>query len=383
VKPRIKILLVSHSNYIGGAELCFLEMLKSLHKVDHYDLYAVFPAQEGPLKKKCEEYCEATFTQYIPKWIDENIRYSLTAKFDRLISIVSSIRKSIRLIHNISPDVIITNTSSIPEFAFASKFTRTNHAWFIHELVEEGLNCHFIYGQKFSKRIIGLFSDFVISNSKFVYSNYSKYVSQVKLKTLYQSVEIKINNEGNQIENTKLTLLMMGNISEFKGQREAILACCELNKKNIDYQLLIIGAKPSKYLEELKGLVTDEYRDRIVFIPFSSTPEYFYKQSDIVLVCSKCESLGRVSIEAMKMGLPVVASNRGGNLELIKNGINGYLYQLYNPVDLAEKIMLLSDPNDRLRMGLHGKEWANRNFNKDKFSIELDALIKNMIINHA
>lgn len=375
METRIKILLVSHSNYVGGSELCFFEMLKALHKNDHYDLYAVFPAQEGPLKKKCEEYCEATFTQYLPQWIDESVKYSLISKFNRLISIVSSIKKSIRLIHNVSPDIIITNTSSIPEFAFASKFTRTKHVWFIHELVEDGLNCHFIYGKKFSKRIIGLFSDMVISNSKFVYSRYSKYVSEVKLMTVYQPAEIKTNNLGN-IKNSTLTLLMMGNISEFKGQKEAILACGELYKKNFDYQLLVVGATASKYLEELKGLVTDEYRERIVFLPFSSNPEYYYKQSDIVLVCSKCESLGRVSIEAMKMGLPVVASNRGGNLELVEDGVNGYLYQQGNPVDLANKIMLLESTTIRKQFGRNGKKFADENFSLIEFGEKLENIIQ-------
>lgn len=65
-----KILLVSHSNYLGGAELCFCETLKMLHDTGEYDITAVFPKQEGQLKDKCSLYCTSTYDLYLPTRID-------------------------------------------------------------------------------------------------------------------------------------------------------------------------------------------------------------------------------------------------------------------------------------------------------------------------
>jgi glycosyltransferase involved in cell wall biosynthesis len=114
-------------------------------------------------------------------------------------------------------------------------------------------------------------------------------------------------------------------------------------------------------------------------IPFTENPQSYYEQADIVLVCSQCEALGRVTIEAMKMGLPIVASNQGGNLELIQEGYNGYTYQLGNPTDLANKILQLGNPIDRRKMGLNGKKWVLNHFNMDTFTQELDDTLKKLL----
>jgi glycosyltransferase involved in cell wall biosynthesis len=48
-------------------------------------------------------------------------------------------------------------------------------------------------------------------------------------------------------------------------------------------------------------------------------------------------------VEAMKCGLPVIAANSGGSLELVEDGFNGYLYQSGNAEDLAAKILCLNN----------------------------------------
>ncbi|WGX77343.1 glycosyltransferase family 4 protein [Paraclostridium bifermentans] len=62
---------------------------------------------------------------------------------------------------------------------------------------------------------------------------------------------------------------------------------------------------------------------------------------DIELVCSRNEAFGRVTLEAMLHGIPVVGSNVGGTLELINDRNTGMIYKYEDINDLAEKIEIL------------------------------------------
>jgi glycosyltransferase involved in cell wall biosynthesis len=374
-----KIMLISHSSELGGAELCFVETLKALSSTGKYELYSVFP-ERGSLNQLCIPYCKEIFIRYLPWWIDEGTKYPLRKKIERVTNIIASIKQAYKLLRAIRPDLIITNTSAIPEFAMATMFTKQKHCWFIHELVDKGLNCHLIYGNTLSKRIISMCSDMVFTNSNFINSHYARYVPKNRLRMLYQPVDIAtLAVDKTKINESKMTLLIMGKVSAFKGQKDAVLACKELSRRGIDYQLLVVGAEPSSYLEEIVAIIDRNIQERVKLIPFTENPQSYYEQADIVLVCSQCEALGRVTIEAMKMGLPVVASNQGGNLELIQEGFNGYTYQLGNPTDLANKILQLENPIDRRKMGLNGKKWVLNHFNMDTFTKELDDTLKELL----
>ena len=201
-----KILLVSHSNYLGGAELCFYETLKVLHDTGEYDITAVFPKQKGQLKEKCNLYCRSTYDLYLPTWMDSGQRLSFVEKCQRLIQIVNSTIKALKLIKFINPELVITNTSLIPQFAFASKIHTAKHIWFIHELVDEDFGYHFIYGKWLSRKLTGCLSDKVITNSKFVNSRYESFVKHEKLVMLYQPVEIKVEQKDVMSESNILEL---------------------------------------------------------------------------------------------------------------------------------------------------------------------------------
>ena len=66
------------------------------------------------------------------------------------------------------------------------------------------------------------------------------------------------------------------------------------------------------------------------------------------------EPFGRVVLEAMALGRPVVATNLGGPLEIIEDGVSGFLVRAGDPPAMAEKIIaLLADPalREKLRAG--------------------------------
>ena len=58
-------------------------------------------------------------------------------------------------------------------------------------------------------------------------------------------------------------------------------------------------------------------------------------------MCSQCEAYGRVTVEAMKMGIPVIVSNTCGSAEIISDKKNGLVFEQGNSFSLAEKIKLI------------------------------------------
>jgi glycosyltransferase involved in cell wall biosynthesis len=86
-------------------------------------------------------------------------------------------------------------------------------------------------------------------------------------------------------------------------------------------------------------------------------------QSHIAVLSSNWEGLPISILEAMRAGLPVVATRVGGVPELVEDGITGYLVPPHDPRALATALQrLLDSPEDRHRMGQRGREKMLRQF---------------------
>ena len=90
------------------------------------------------------------------------------------------------------------------------------------------------------------------------------------------------------------------------------------------------------------------------------------EKSDAFLLCSRCEGFGRVTVEAMLMSKPIIATKSGGTIELIQEGYNGLLYIPCDFKELADKIKFLSE-NIFLgnEMGKNANNFAKNKFNKE------------------
>lgn len=372
-----KIVVVSHSNYAqGGAELCFVEMIKVLYESGKYDLYAVFPKQTGDLHDKCSGYLNESFYLTLPWWtkdvIDKSFFYHIRKKVRGLLS---STIKSTKLLAKLKPDYVLTNTSVIPQFFFASSLLNIKHVWFVHELPNRKFISYFL-GDKFTLKFIAN-SPNVLLNSKFMLSMYSQFSKKQNLHFIYQPTEINSSTPRVEKKDNKsqtINMLIVGAVTEFKGQIQAIRACEKLFLMNIDFKLVILGSDSGEYAEKLKKSIKSEIKDKISFVPFTNTPELYYRETDILLGCSLCESLGRVPIEAMKMGVPVVLADHCGYKELVVNGFNGYSY-VYNNIDSMIESIIITYKN-RFELGVNAQEWGEANFNKLKFSTELIQLLE-------
>ncbi len=89
---------------------------------------------------------------------------------------------------------------------------------------------------------------------------------------------------------------------------------------------------------------------------------------DIAVMCSKFESFSNSLIEYMAAGLPIVASNVGGNGEAISHNENGLLYPVDDEKGLENGLrVLLSDRSLAARLGESARESAFRRFSREAY----------------
>jgi len=132
--------------------------------------------------------------------------------------------------------------------------------------------------------------------------------------------------------------------------------------------LVILGEGPEKL--KLKKMVADlGLAENVAFLGFQNNPYKYIKKSSVFVLSSIQEGFGNAIVEAMALGLPVVATNcHSGPTEIIEGGINGFLVPPQNEKALAEAILkVLNNKPLAEKLSANGKKRA------EDFSIEKSA----------
>ena len=142
------------------------------------------------------------------------------------------------------------------------------------------------------------------------------------------------------IADDRPVLLLHGRVKRWKGQHLLIEALHLM--KNQNYYCIIAGDAQGrqKYLDYLKKLAR-KYKldDRIGFFGrYQDVPALMMISTVVLSTAIEPEAFGRISIEGQAMGKIVVASNIGGSLDTIQDGITGKLFESNNPQSLADAL---------------------------------------------
>jgi glycosyltransferase involved in cell wall biosynthesis len=141
---------------------------------------------------------------------------------------------------------------------------------------------------------------------------------------------------------------IVGRIEEAKGQYKVIEALHILQKK--DVKLFVVGAPMQEsYLAELKQKVQQfGLEQQVIFVGFTKDVESYMQLFDAHVLATKHETFGLVVIEAMIHKAVSIATAVGGPLEIIKNGVDGLLFD-GSSEDLAKKIVLIYEDKNMLK----------------------------------
>lgn len=113
-----------------------------------------------------------------------------------------------------------------------------------------------------------------------------------------------------------------------------------------------------------KKMIADmKIEDRVAFVGWLSGEEklQFYRNALAFCLPSHREPFGIVTLEAMYCSSPIIGTEAGGFLDLVEDGVTGFLVAPHDPKALANRIsVLLDNPERARRMGVAGLERAHR-----------------------
>lgn len=332
----MKVLLMSHSAELWGAEQSLLDTARTL-KATGRELLVVLP-KKGPMTGIFER---------------EDIPYRVMplkyrAYRSRVLSIAGtawnlmmSVPLALLIVRN-GIDVVLTSTVVISAGAYAARFAGRPNVWFIHEFGDLDHGLKYPFGLPSAARGINRLSKFVLVTSKPLAEHFSPYMDAGRIKTVRYHIPGGEFNEHREIS-SPVRLVIVGRVQKGKGQEDAVCAIARLASKGIDAVLTIVGSGDDAYISILQRLADENgLQGSIRFMGYQADPGPEVRNADIVLVCSRAEAFGRVTIEGMASGRPVIGARAGATEALIDDGRTGLLYEPGNAEDLADKIEYLT-----------------------------------------
>lgn len=329
----------------GGVERGTVDLAKYLRKAGHK---SVVVSAGGPL---VNDLTSAGV-----------IHYALPVHRKNPISLIRSVRALTKIVKLESIDVIHAR-SRVPALA-AFIASRRTHVPFV-------TTCHGFYQRHWLSRVMGWGKIVIVTShiiGRHMRENFG--VPQRKLRLIPRGVnfeEFKISPDAEARRSGEVIIGLIGRLTPIKGHRLFLKAMARVARvyPGIKVQLVGEAAKP-QYLEELLALTRHLGLSQCV--EFLGTrydvPQLLSKMSILVVPSVGEEAFGRVAIEAGACGVPVVATQMGGLVDIIENEKSGLLVPPDDPRVLAEATLrLLNEPElaRRLARALH--ERVKREFN--------------------
>jgi sugar transferase (PEP-CTERM/EpsH1 system associated) len=162
--------------------------------------------------------------------------------------------------------------------------------------------------------------------------------------------------------------IIIGNVARLAEEKDhlTLLEATKILKKwDLNIKTVIVG---DGILREKLESISRSYglNDHVVFLGMRDDIDQIVPEFDIFALSSISEGVPLTLLEAMSCELPIIATNVGGNPEVVIDGETGFIVPPRDPVAIAEKIRLLIDNQDlRKLMGNKGRIRA-----EEKFSIK-------------
>jgi glycosyltransferase involved in cell wall biosynthesis len=382
-QPGIKVLFVSHSSGLQGSERSLLDLLLGLRtcsRTSHIQPLVLTPAYGALTEELQHERINFLVLPY-KAWLNQS-RWPVKIMLRILFNIV--IYPLIRSTFCQLPiDLVYTNTVSSPIGALLALSLRVPHIWHIREFVHEDMHASYAFGTRASMRFIEASSCRIITNSQAVQHKMARFIQPQQLTTVYNGVlnaaeqdPLLVRQHG-LAEKRPVTLCIVGTICEHKGQVDALHGCAALRRRGVNAVLRVVGIGAPDAIKALQRLAVRLGIDNCVhWEGFSTQVPHIFETSDIALVCSRHEAFGRVAVEAMAAGCPVVGTAAGGLTEVIVDGETGLLY---SPGDrhalVACLVRLIEDPALYIRVSHHAQAAVYQRFTRQRYVAEIAAVI--------
>lgn len=365
----MRVLFVSHEKDKNGSSISMLTLIEILQDIYKWEIEVLLPhsgTMEKTLKNRniaCQilrYYSDSRVIGNKVKWkeqIKETINFFAVMKLKKKLK-----RKKY--------DYIISNSSSVDIGARAAMELDIRHIYYIREFMEED------YGIEYRNKI--RMKKLIEASSKTIFISQAiakKYTALYKCRS-YRVIYNGINKEDYYIKHHKilegstLKLIQVGSLCEAKQTKESV-EFIEYLRANVDCHLTLVGNSSAKYLHELNTyIMQNSLESNITIISYIENIVSVLRQADILLMNSRSEGFGRVTVEGMLSGLLVVGRNAAGTSEIISDQKTGVLYR-----DKQEFCNCVSDINKNRKkykiIAKCGQEFACKSFQPENTAQEV------------
>ena len=367
---KMKILYIAHEPKLGGATLCLITLVEEMKKKGH-QVYVVVPFRNSPVAKTLKEKGITVKTIFFGWWMMPSY-WNMVLKLIFIILYIFEFIPVLRIVHFIKKyniDIVHSNSSAIDVGSRAANICKIPHVWHFREFGDLDYNLKFILGRKKSLTKVNSTKVIIIFISKSLRNYYQELKTNISV--VYDGVASSYLNYSSPafLGKKHITFLIAGNLQRNKGQKLVLEAALLLNKKGIkNFKILIAGGTAStgdslKYAADLRKFIEiNELRQAYMLGRMEDMNE-LRRESDVEIVASTMEAFGRVTVEAMLSGRPVLASDTGANSELVQDNITGWLFNSGDAKSLAGKMEeIINTPNNLFEMGKAAFESARSQY---------------------
>lgn len=374
----MKLLFISKYSQLYGANRSLLTLVEYF-KAQGDDVCVMLP-QKGNMG---ESLNAKNITQINFPYFSQILYYKHSLKFLLLpILILYDIIIFPLLLYKIkkyNPDLIYSNAAAENLGFFLAKCLNKKHISHIREFMDLDFKATFLLGNKIREKFLNL-SDGLIFVSKSVQEHVmNHHTNSEKQTVIYNGIDFPNIKFENKDLTENLNLGLVGILDIAKRQDLAIIYFNELLKLYPNIKLHIWGDKESSYKKKILRLIKKlKIEKNIIFHGFEKDSNKIYNSMDILLMFSYAEGFGRVTIEAMSYGVPVIGFNNAGTSEIIQDKKDGYLFKTKEEF-ISCFIDLISTQDHYNRIRQNAFISSRKNFNKELYTKQVYSFTKKIL----
>lgn len=358
-----KILFVSHEFSIGGSTVSLMSLIQGLKKYDELEIWVLLPYKKGSMAKglfiRNHINCRQMWYRRDYKKISE--KYSLKSKIFDLLNMLAVI-KIYRYIKKEKFAIVCSNSTGVDVGARAAKLAKVPHIYYVREFME--LDHGIEYRNKKCMRNLLEQSLYTVFISKVIEKYYKNKYQLKNTAQFYDGFIVQqYYKEHDILKKNRILLIQAGTFQEGKGTRNTIEMLYLLNEGGFtDWEMEFVGSGAEEYVKEMQNFIVKYHLESQITIgQFCLNMQEKLLQKDILIMNSKAEGFGRVTVEGMLAGCLVVGRKAGGTEEIIEDKVNGILFE--NENDFVNVIKQIYNERDVYRrMAKKGQRYALEKF---------------------
>jgi glycosyltransferase involved in cell wall biosynthesis len=380
-EPPQAISVLLHSGDSNGAVHSHIDMTRALRRRGHL-IHTVLPSpNDQVVRRLVDAGSSVTAVSSVPCWVSRcSTRSEVSTRFrlDDSSEAITALLKSL-------PDMIMTQSSITPVGALAALVGGVPHIWWIREFGDLDHDLVFPFKNVEIGAFIEKTASFTLVNSRAVQQHFGLGASpKVKISRPFISKDTVVSNfDYPRADMAHLNVGVVASFQPGKGHLLALRALHELILKSVPIRLHFYGRSDHRDLVRLLGYIKEMSLEKaVVFHGSKSAPHEIYPELDVVVIPSVSEAFGRVTIEAMAFGKPVVYADAGGLPEYMSDGVTGIAIDPRDHHSLVRALMTLRDRTRRLDIVESAADQLPRRLGEEQQIIVVTDAIRDAGMNH-